>query len=145
MALIGTVKFSELMTWGSWRKKDVITDIPNTKVINNSYNKLKSQLKNMTENIKKYLMGMVINYGEEGYDDSYILHLSFKVNMFKDESDKVEAIEVSNDRNVFIHLYGHMYKYEIHEFDFENQIKIMNKVEEKISKMEIKHRTNFKF
>ena len=140
MALMGTIKLSELMTWGSWKKKDVVTDIPDTKVINNSYNKLKSQLKNMTENIKKYLMGTVINYGEEGYDNSYYLDVKIKF-----EDDYINKILITTDKKVYISVYGEAIYRFLHEFDFENQIKIMNKVEEKISKMEIKHRSNFKF
>ena len=140
MALMGTVKLSELMTWGSWRKKDVITDIPDTKVINNSYKKLKSQLKNMTENIMKYLICTVINYGEEGYDNSYYLDVNIKFG-----NDKINQIIITNEKKLFISLYDEMYYRFLQEFELDDQIKIMNKVEEKISKMEIKHRTNFKF
>lgn len=140
MALIGTINFSELMSWGSWIKRDVVRDVPNPKQVNSSYNKLKKQLENMTETIKKYLMGTIINYGEQGNDNSYYLDTNIK---FKD--DRIDQITVTHDKKILISVYGHMYLYSLHEFDIDFQIVIMNSVEELVSKLEKKTRTNYKF
>ena len=142
MALIGTIKFSELMTWGSWVKKDVIKDIPNPKQVNSSYNKLKKQLENMTETIKKYLMGTIINYGEQGNDNSYQLDINIKL---KDKNDNIDRIIITHDKKILISVYGRMYLYSLHEFDIDFQIVIMNNVKELVSKMEKKNRINYKF
>lgn len=141
MALMGTVTLSQLITWGSWMKKDIITDIPDTNVVNTSFNKIKTQMTNMSKTIAKYLIAMTINYGEESYyDNSYSLDTNIKF-----EDDKINKIVVTSDRKLFISVYGEAIYRFLHEFDLDFQIKIMNKVEQMVSNMEQKNRTNFKF
>lgn len=141
MALIGTIQFSELMTWGCWKKKEYVKDIPNADQINTSYQKIKKQLMNMTETIKRNLVGTIINYGESGYDNSYFIDMNFELN----EDIYCERIEAKDCKDVYIHPRGSFYLLSIHELDIDSQIKIMNKVNDIVSKLEKKTRTNFKF
>ena len=141
MALIGTIQFSELITWKCWIKKEIVKDIPSTNNINSSYEKLKKQLMNMSETIKRYIVGTVINYGENGDDNSYYLEMS--IDMGNDI--QIDRILVTNDRNVLLSIEGSFFYNTLHEFDIDGQIKIMNEVENKVSSMKKKDVVNFKF
>lgn len=129
MAKIGTVKLSDLMSWGVFMKKEHVQPTPDPNDVKATYEKALKMIENTSEKINLYIKNTIIKYGEQT-DDMTCNH--FEMYMGKTYIDAM-------DNDVFVD------GIKLKSMDISEQMELLEKVMKHVKKLTPKNVVDYKF